>query len=184
MLFFGIVRRYKGVDTLLHALRLLLEEKKNFHLTIAGEIFSKSSRIPFGFSGPRLDLESMIQELGLKEHVTLDLRYIPNSEVAGLFEKSDLAIFPFRSISQSGSLMVAYSFNKPVIVTDLGAFRDSVVEGGTGYFAKAEDHESLANAIIRFMEHPISPASIKEVSRNYSWEKYAETILSRGADSL
>jgi glycosyltransferase involved in cell wall biosynthesis len=88
LLFFGVIREYKGLDLLLDALKQVVKHKPNVRLTVAGECFNeKNNQI----------LKNQVAEIGLEEIVELDLRYIPNEEVSTYFKRADLVILPYRS---------------------------------------------------------------------------------------
>lgn len=175
LLFFGTIRRYKGLDVLLQALPEILRRYENVHLTIAGEPFFQGNRLLQGIFGE--DILPTVRRLGLAKHVSLELRYIPDAELPGLFYRADLVVFPYRAASQSGSLSLAYSFGKPVIASRTGGFLDSVREGDTGYLAAPEDPQALAEAILRFVERPIASAEVCAATQRMSWANYAAGLL-------
>jgi glycosyltransferase involved in cell wall biosynthesis len=177
MLFFGLIREYKGVDVLLQAVALVRSEFPMIHLTIAGEVFYDNSLVCRLWRRSKKGLPQLVRKLALEKNVALDLRYIPDSEVAGFFEKADLVVFPFRSVSQSGSLTVAYSFAKPVIASAMDGFFDVVAEGKSGYLAAPGDPRALADAILRFIAQPLSPIHVREAAQALSWERYVSALL-------
>jgi D-inositol-3-phosphate glycosyltransferase len=137
LLFFGYVRKYKGVDLLLQALALVPREL-GVSLLIAGEFYE-----PVG------TYETLIRELGLGKQVRIMNRYIGEPEWPDLFAASDALVLPYRTASQSMSITLAYSFEKPVIVTRVGGFSEAVEDGRTGVIADPEP-AALAAAIQRF----------------------------------
>lgn len=162
LLFFGNIRPYKGVDILLEALSLLLPQYPNLNLLIAGERFDDS------FSAK---IDHLIEKHSLHQNVRCDFRYIPNEEISILFEQADVAVFPFRSASQSGSITVSLSFEVPVIATDVGGLADTIEDGVSGYVCKPTP-ESIAAAIKRFIESPISRKMVGKAAQSLSWDKY------------
>ena len=167
LLAFGNIRHYKGVDLLLHALHGLKDEHPHLRLHIAGELFYEKDN--------SIDIPKLVQELQLSDIVQLDLRYIPNEEIPHIFEQADLAVFPYRSASQSGSLTVAYSFGVPVIATKVGGLPDVVIEGESGYLADPTV-ESLQQSIRRFLRNPICEEQVLRVADSLSWERYVHLL--------
>ncbi|HQH26571.1 MAG TPA: glycosyltransferase, partial [Oligoflexia bacterium] len=156
MLFFGTIRKYKGLDILLSALNLVARRFPHFRLTVAGELFYANSLRCLPVSHGIKRLTQNIVRLGLAEHVKLDLRYIPDSEVPRLFREAHLVMLPYRSVWQSAVLPLAYSFGKPVIAAATGGLLDAVIDGQSGYFAEAGNPASFAEAILRFIEKPLT----------------------------
>jgi glycosyltransferase involved in cell wall biosynthesis len=134
LLFFGYVRKYKGVDLLLHALALVPRDFA-VSLLIAGEFYE-----------PVETYETLIRELGLEERVRIVNRYIGEPEWPDLFAASDALVLPYRSASQSMSITLAYSFDKPVLVSRVGGLAEAVEDGRTGLVADP-DPAALALAI-------------------------------------
>ncbi len=169
MLFFGIIRHYKGVDILLEALTIVKREIPQIKLIIAGENF---------YSGKDDNsIELLIDSLQLKDCVELCNYYIPNEEVSGFFSRSDVVVFPFRSVTQSGSLTLALAHNKPVIVSHLKSFTDLITEGKTGCIFKSESPESLANAIVRFYSLDNMTPGIIKLKAELTWERYVKQLI-------
>lgn len=139
LLFFGYVRKYKGLDILLRALPTMVKENPRIKLLIAGEFYDDPK--------PYYDL---IHELALDGHVTMINRFIPNEEVAKFYAVCDVVMLPYRSATQSGILGIAYGFERPVIITDVGGLAESVDEGKTGFVVQPESLEALAEAVRKF----------------------------------
>jgi len=108
ILYFGIVRPYKGLGVLIDALKVIAEEGREVHLLIVGEFWEDQA--------PYMD---QIQKLGLSDRVHLYARYIPDDEVAGFFEVADLFVAPYIGGTQSAALKTALGFGLPVVVTDV-----------------------------------------------------------------
>lgn len=137
LLFFGYIRKYKGVDLLLRALALVPREL-GVSLLIAGEFYE-----------PVETYRTLIHDFDLAERVRILNRYIGEPEWLDLFAASDALVLPYRTASQSMSITLAYSFDKPVIVTRVGGFAEAVEDGRTGVIADPEP-AALADAIQRF----------------------------------
>ena len=129
---FGIIRDYKRVDLLIGAGNLLYERGlRNFRILIAGSCQEWAIRY-----APLIKYPDVFE---------LDIRRIPNEEVANLFAVSDYFVLPYQDIAQSGAITVAFQYNVPVIVSDIPQFAEFVEEGKTGLCFKSEDVVSLAD---------------------------------------
>ncbi len=139
ILFFGFVRSYKGLDDLLEALPAILQKHPDALLVIAGEFWKDKSHY----------LES-IARLGITSRVRIMDKYIPEDQVATLFSAADLVVLPYRSISQSGVIPLAFAFGTPVIATRVGGNSDWIEDGKNGYLVPPCDPSMLAGAINQF----------------------------------
>jgi len=167
LLFFGVVRKYKGLTTLLSALPHVLKTM-NVHLFVVGEFYENESIY-----------RKQIDALRLAEHVTVVPEYVPRSRVAQYFSACDVVILPYWSATQSAIVQIAYQFNKPVIVTDVGGISEVVRDGITGLVVPAQDTGSLANAIVRFYTKKMEPRltrNVKKEKNHYSWNAMVRAI--------
>lgn len=139
LLFFGYIRKYKGLDILLNAIPLLIKEIPNIKLLVVGESYDE-----FSF------YENLVSELDLTNYVKMENRFVANEEVGKYYSVSDLVVLPYRSATQSGILNVAYGFNKPVLVTNVGGLAEFVDAKKTGIIVEPESPEAIANGIIEF----------------------------------
>jgi len=160
MLFFGYVRRYKGLDLLIEALPSI-RQRVDAQLVVAGEFYDDRERI-----------EARIAELGLGDAVRIFSDYIPNEEVHLFFSAAEVVVQPYRSATPSGVAQTAFNFNKPMIVTDLGVLSEIIPDGVAGYVVPPEDPASLADAVVRFFEH--GPEAFRDgveaQKRRFSWD--------------
>ena len=167
LLFFGYVRQYKGLHTLLKAIPLVLK-KANVKLIVAGEFYDSREKY-----------ENLINELGINYAVKIYDDYIPNEKVAMFYNAADVVVLPYVSATQSGIIQIAYNYNKPVITTNVGGLPEGVEEGKTGFIVPAEDPEKLAEAIIDFFEinNPESFSNyIAEYKQRFSWDRLVSEI--------
>ena len=141
LLFFGYVRKYKGLDILIEAFPKILAEIPEARLLIVGEFYDKPD--------PYLD---QIKKLGIEDKVKVVNEFVPNEDVAKYYEVSDVVILPYRSATQSGILNVAYGFNKPVIVTDVGGLAEFVDEGKTGFVVKPDSPSAIVEGVKNFIK--------------------------------
>ena len=139
LLFFGYVRKYKGLDLLLDALADLIKKDNSYKILAAGEFYDDEKFY-----------RDKVESLKLDLHVKLLNEFIPNEEVAKYFVPSDLVVLPYRSATQSGILNLAYGFLKPVLVTNVGGLAEFVDDEKTGYVIKPDSQEDLVNGIINF----------------------------------
>ncbi|MCX8107056.1 MAG: glycosyltransferase [Ignavibacterium album] len=139
LLFFGYVRRYKGLDILIEAISLIIPEMKNLKLIIAGEFYEDQKYY-----------EELIDKYNLRENVLSYNQYIPNEQVKDFFLISDVVVLPYRSATQSGILNLAYGFRKPVIVTKVGGLSEFVINEETGIVVDTPEPDKIADAIKKF----------------------------------
>ncbi|PIE53028.1 hypothetical protein CSA37_03710 [Candidatus Fermentibacteria bacterium] len=157
LLFFGLVREYKGLDLLIEACSSLPEE---YRIIAAGENYTSRN-----YASPRLLWEN---------------RFIPDSQVGTWFNASDIVVLPYRSATQSGIAKIALSFRKPLVVTPVGGLPDSVEQGLTGWVSKDTSSKSLAEAILQcknLIDKPETARAIAAKAASLSWGKYAEKLL-------
>ena len=141
LLFFGYVRKYKGLNVLLAAMPEIIKKNPKAKLLIVGEFYDSPDKY-----------HEQINNLGIKDNVKVVQRFVPNEEVGKYYSVADLVILPYLSATQSGVLNIAYGFGKPVIVTDVGGLAEDVVDGKTGYIIKPQDEYAILMAVDRFFE--------------------------------
>jgi glycosyltransferase involved in cell wall biosynthesis len=170
VLFFGAIAPYKGLDVLIEAFSKLSREDSQIYLVIAGEPMED-----FGAYRRQIDA------LGLSDRIVQDLRYIPFMEFSKYFLASDLVALPYRRISQSGILQLAYGFGRPVVVSNVGGLAEAVVEDRTGIVVDRLAGEDFALAIQRLLADRESTALMGSRGRSlaetkYSWRVVAQDI--------
>lgn len=141
LLFFGYIRHYKGLDILIESLKILRSEDKSYKLLVAGESYENEKIY--------LDL---ISQYKLESAVHMENKFISNEDVGVYFYASDVAVLPYRSATQSGILNMAYGFNKPVVITNVGGLAEFVVEDQTGVIVNESSPDSIANGIKKFFQ--------------------------------
>lgn len=139
LLFFGYIRKYKGLDILIKAFPTIKKSSPDAKLLIVGEFYDNPT-----------EYEELINSLGIKEDVKMINQFVPNEEVEKYYNSSDLVMLPYRSATQSGILNVAYGFLKPVIVTDVGGLSEFVIEGKTGLIVAPESEQALSDGVDKF----------------------------------
>lgn len=167
ILFFGYVRRYKGLHILLDAMPAILESV-NVKLLVVGEFYDDEQKY-----------RQQIAEKNLGERVFVHSDYVPNEEVSRYFSAADVVVLPYVSATQSGIVQIAYQFDKPVIATDVGGLAEVVLNERTGFIVKPEAPDEVANAVIRFYKEGREPEFVHNVSvekKKYSWENLVQAI--------
>lgn len=162
ILFFGLIRDYKGLDLMIDALSLL---PKDYHLTIAGEVYGAFDKY-----------NNQINRLQLQDRVSLHLRYIPDHEVKLFFSAADVVALPYRSATQSGIIAIAKHFQKPVVATNVGGLKEFIAAGHEGVIDDEQTPKSFANSILRVVEEAeenIQPSQ----KQSYSWSDFADQLL-------
>jgi D-inositol-3-phosphate glycosyltransferase len=168
VLFFGFVRHYKGLDTLLDAWPAILARRK-VTLVVAGEFYE-----------PVQATKERIERLGIAEHVRLYDRYLADEEVRRLFAAADVCALPYRSATQSGVIQIAYAAGCPVIITRVGGLPEFVAEGKSGYTVPPEDPQALAQAVLAFYDAGGRDAlalGVRAQAALYSWDGLADAVL-------
>ena len=167
LLFFGLIRQYKGLDILLEAFRQLGDD---YQLIVAGE--------PYGTFEP---YRKIIDSLPGKDRITLITEYIPDNEVSKYFSAADVTVLPYRSATQSGISSISYHFEVPMIVTAVGGLTETVGGRGTGLVAAEATPESVLHEIRRYFgEEEVREQCIRNIRREkerLSWSKFCSDLV-------
>ncbi|WP_141581095.1 glycosyltransferase family 4 protein [Actinomadura sp. WMMA1423] len=165
LLFFGIVRPYKGLDVLLRA---LAEGPDDVALTVAGE-----------FWGGLDETRELIRSLDLESRVELRPGYVPAADIPGLFAAADALVMPYRSATSSQNVWMAHEYGLPVIATDVGGFAEQIRDGADGLVCAPGDVPSLAGALRRFYS-PGEPerlrSGVRPVDHGPVWAAYLDAL--------
>jgi glycosyltransferase involved in cell wall biosynthesis len=140
LLFFGYVRRYKGLNVLIEAMPDIIRDNPKIKLLIVGEFYDSAEKY-----------YDQIKSLGLEGSVKVVQRFVPNEEVGQYYTIADIVILPYLSATQSGILNIAYGFKKPVLVTEVGGLADDVIEGKTGFTVPPGNPTSIAQGVKKFL---------------------------------
>ena len=169
LLFFGYVRRYKGLDTMLRAMPAILQREPALRLVVAGQ-FHEDPGI----------YRQLVAQLGIEGNVDFYPGYVSTERSALFFAAADAVVLPYRSATQSGVVQLAYGHGLPVIVTPAGALPEMVRPGKTGWVAPDCSAEGFAGAVGEFLDcrdkhelEAMRPA-IEAFRRDFSWEVFAE----------
>jgi glycosyltransferase involved in cell wall biosynthesis len=166
LLFFGFVRPYKGLDTLLHALAIL--RGQNISLTIVGEFWNGKD-----------NYLKLVNELKISDKVEIIDRYVADHEMSRYFTEADLVVLPYRKTITSGVIATAYGFKKPVLATNVGGFYEVIQDGTTGKIVPPDDPKALADGIEWFLSNKqidFAGNITAFASQRMSWSSLVDTI--------
>ena len=170
MLFFGFIRDYKGLDLLLEAMGDSRIKQAGIELIVAGEYYDKMVEAK---------CNALIAQHALQDTVHLKTSFIPNDEVRYYFSAADVVVQPYRHATQSGITQVAYHFEKPMVVTNVGGLAEGVPDGKVGFVAQP-DALSIAGAILKFY----TPGSLPGLHENilhekakYTWDAFIKVLM-------
>ncbi|MCF8383292.1 MAG: glycosyltransferase family 4 protein [Chlorobium sp.] len=164
LLFFGYVRRYKGLDLLLRAMPSILAAYPEARLLVAGQFYE-----------PESAFRELIGQLGIAGSVELRPGYASDQDAARYFAAADAAVLPYLQASQSGVVQLAYGYGLPVIVTPAGGLAAEVEQGKTGWIAGSVSPEAIAAAVLGFLGDELRsamPQSVREYASGHSWERF------------
>ncbi len=167
-LFFGFIRAYKGLDLLLEAWADPRLAALPVKLLIAGEYYEDAA--PY---------EALIQRLNLEDRIVRRTEFIADSAVAAYFSAADLIVQPYKNATQSGVSQVAYHFDRPMLVTDVGGLAELVPHGEVGYVTPPTP-AAIADALVDFFTHPARAAhfteGVRRVKQQFSWVEMVNAL--------
>ena len=167
LLFFGLIRDYKGLDILLEAFAGLPED---YQLVVAGEPYGSFDKY-----------QRILDSLPGRDRVRVFPDYIRDSEVKKFFSAADLAVLPYRSATQSGISAIAYHFGVPMVVTDVGGLKETIGSRGTGIVAPVPDANVIRSEILRYFSDPALQEScrmaIEQEKQRLSWDRFCASLL-------
>ncbi|MCG8577915.1 MAG: glycosyltransferase [Flavobacteriales bacterium] len=168
ILFFGIIRDYKGLDLLLEAFSQMNYKEQKLKLLIAGEYYSNEEKYT-----------QMISDLKLQEDVIVVNQFITDSEVGRYFCAADIIAQPYKNATQSGVTQIAYHFEKPLLVTNVGGLPEMVPHGKVGYVVE-KDPSKIASSLSDFYtakKENDFVKNVREEKKKYSWDLLTKKIL-------
>ena len=167
LLFFGLIRDYKGLDILLNAFGKLDD---SYQLIVAGEPY-----------GPFDKYQAIIDSSPAKDRIRLFTRYIKDADVKDYFSATDLVVLPYRSATQSGISAIAYHFEVPMVVTDVGGLRQSVGDCGTGLVADRPDVDCIVDEIRTYFSDvnikTLCVNAIRAEKERLSWKSFSKRLI-------
>jgi glycosyltransferase involved in cell wall biosynthesis len=169
VLFFGNIKPYKGVDVLINAVACLPSDvKRELRVVVAGR--------PHGHAN---ELKELARKRGVTDLIKWDLGFVEHEDVSGYFQQSDIVVFPYRHIDQSGALMTALPFGKPILATNVGGFADVLTDGVHGGLVPPDDANALSTALAELLESnerrdKMGTAVAELADDTYSWRRISD----------
>lgn len=162
ILFFGLIRDYKGLDLLLEAMSELPE---NYDLTIAGEVYGSFEKY-----------QKRIDQNKLTNRIHLHLKYIPDEEVRLFFSMADVVALPYKSATQSGIIAIAKHFEKPVVATNVGGLSEFISTPADGEITSSISPKEIARSIRNVIEGQDN-GDLSSKNKAYSWDDFARELI-------
>lgn len=171
ILFFGQIKKVKGVGLLLEAFAKIREYYPDLLLVIAGSVWKDD------FS----QYQEIIDRNEMNEAVKTDIRYIPDEEIKYYYSAADFCVLPYLDVYQSGVVQLTYAYKKPVVATEIGAFKEVILEGESGFMCEPNNVESLSSALKMMLDSDarydeMGQAGYNYIKEKFSWVKIAERI--------
>lgn len=196
-LFFGFIRKYKGLHYCIEAFAELAKQRDDVSLMIVGERFwqtvdqsklsTKLKNAVFGTlkklflkkADDERDYDplAMIEQLGLKDRTLVVDRFIPNEEVPPYFQAADTIVLFYETATPSGVESLSYNFKLPAVATRVGHFPETITDGFNGYMAEPKSIADMVRVMNASIEQPIPRENVVEATKNMSWANYAKAIL-------
>lgn len=172
ILFFGRIAPYKGLELLISAFDRVVKSNDDYRLVIAGQTMDRNSK------GYWKNIKEMIVERELQKYIIQRIEYIPDEDIEIYYKSADVLILPYSHIFQTGVLFISYYFGLPVIATDVGSFREDIIDGKTGLVCNKNDEIGLSGKIIEYFNSNLydnienNCKYIQEyANEKYSWDK-------------
>jgi len=165
ILFFGFIRKYKGLDLLLNAMAQI---PSDVELIVAGEFYESES-----------DYRNLVTQLSIENRVHFFADFIPQDKVNLFFSACDMVVQPYRTATQSGVAQIAYHFNKPILVTNVGGLPEVVPHNKVGYVVDVNS-DAISSALNEFYDQDLESEfteNVKQEKKKYSWSNMATQII-------
>ncbi|MCF7825781.1 MAG: glycosyltransferase [Candidatus Marinimicrobia bacterium] len=169
VLYFGLIRPYKGLDILIRGLGSIKHELDDYTALILGEAYEDSQKY--------VDL---IKSEGISSYTIFRNEFISDSELPLYFAAADVLVLPYRTATQSGIVGIALQMDRPVIATNVGGLGEYIIEGETGYLVEPENPEALGQAILRFFmeeDQERMTANIQATKSQYSTHSFCSRLI-------
>ena len=196
-LFFGFIRKYKGLHQAIEAFYKLSKKRDDVSLIICGESFwntldrsklsTKIKEAVFGvlkkmFLNPEDDEKNyrpldLIKQFDIEDKVLLINKFVANEDVHLYFQAADAVLLFYLTATPSGIESISYNFNMPILATRVGHFPETIRDGFNGYLANDRDIDDMARIMELSIEKPINRENVKKTTEQMSWENYASVIL-------
>ena len=170
LLFFGLIRDYKGLDILLHSIGSLNNKiLDSFQLLVVGESYENINKY-----------KKIVKEYAIEENIVWINEYVPDNKISLYFSACDYVVLPYKTASQSGIIPMAYNYNKPVITSNIEGIKDQVINGKTGFLFESEDAKSLKELlekIILDLDIDDSLEKLIDYKEKFSTKNLANNII-------
>ena len=165
-LFFGQIKKVKGLDLLLEAWKKVDHQKKNSLLVLAGKIWKDDA----------VKYQEIVEKGDIRSSVRFDIRYVPDREALSYYAAADLIVLPYRKIYQSGVLLMAMSHARAVLVSDIPGMTEIIEDGVNGFVFHSEDIQELSKSLIGAMQdtnlrESVAQRGLQTVLTAHSWHK-------------
>ncbi|MBO6525007.1 MAG: glycosyltransferase [Balneolaceae bacterium] len=196
-LFFGFIRKYKGLHNAIRAFKKVAAQRDDVTFLICGEEFwatldtsklsTKIKRSLFSIA-QKLFLKNkeseqdyrplqLVKELDLEESIVVKNEFIPNEDVHKYFQIADCSVLYYLTATPSGVESLTYNFELPILATNVGHFPETIKDGFNGYLAEAENIDSMAKQMLRFLDSPLPGENVRKSASKMSWDNYVSAIL-------
>ncbi len=168
LLFFGLVREYKGLEYLITAAPMITRALNGVKIFVVGD-----------FGNHKEEYVKQIQKSGAEEIFEIRDGYVPDEEVEPYFAAADLTVCPYVSATQSGIVQISFGFNVPVIATAVGGLPEAVTDQKTGYVVEPKNPQAIADAVIRYFEEGKEEEfreNVRSESERFSWEHFVDVV--------
>jgi len=169
ILFFGYIRKYKGLNYLIDAMKEVVKEM-NVKLLVVGEFYEDENKY-----------REQIKRNNLENNIFVISEFMPNERVRYFFSASDCVVLPYNSATQSGITQIAYFYDKPVIATKVGGLSEVILNEKTGYLVEPKNVFQISEAILKFYkdnkEEEFSK-NVNEEKKKYMWESFVQEMIS------
>ena len=196
-LFFGFIRKYKGLHYCIEALAELAKQRDDVSLMIVGERFwqtvdqtklsTKLKNAVFGTlkklflkkADDERDYDplAMVDSLGIRDRTLVGDRFIPNEEVPPYFQAADTIVLFYETATPSGVESLSYNFKLPAVATRVGHFPETITDGFNGYLATPKDIADMVRVMNASIDKPIPRENVVEATKTMSWANYAKAVL-------
>ncbi|MEZ4759972.1 MAG: glycosyltransferase [Flavobacteriales bacterium] len=196
-LFFGFIRKYKGLHHCLRAFAELAKQRDDVSLMVVGERFwqtvdtrklsTKLKNAVFGTlkklflkkadDEQGYDPLALVDELGIRDRVLVVDRFVPNEEVPPYFQAADSIVLFYETATPSGVESLSYNFKLPAVATRVGHFPETITDGYNGYLAEPNDLADMVRVMNKAVDQPVPREHVVEATKTMSWANYAKAVL-------
>ncbi len=172
LLFFGFIREYKGLDILLKSLAIDKIKNSDIKLIVAGEFYDDEAKY-----------QKIISDYNIADKLVMFSTYISNSQIPVIFSACDLVVQPYKSATQSGVAQLAYFYEKPMVITNVGGLHEIVPDNKVGYVVNPDPQE-ISDAIFKFFDEQKAAEfteNIKVEKQRFSWSTFVDGLLAVGS---